>query len=244
MPLTVVVDEEFARLAWPGEEALGRRVRLAREGQPWRTVVGIVPVTDHEAEMRAAWFLPYYQDPTGGSTEQLHIMVRGAGLPTMAAMREVIAGIDPALAVYGTTTMEALQRERRSPDRLGAVVSAVFAVFGLLLAGFSLYGLLAYSVELRRSEIGIRMALGAKRREIVSLVLRQAIARFVAGTVVGTALALAANRVLQGMIAGLGDVSWRTMTLLAALMAVVTFIAAAAPAMRATRVEALRSLRS
>jgi predicted permease len=242
-PMTVVVDEEFARMAWPGQDALGKRVRSARPDQPWRTVVGVVPVTEHEAEMRASWFLPYYQDPNGASTEQLHVMVRRSPAVSIQSLRDVVAEIDPALAVYGLTTMEALQGERTSQDRLGAIVSGVFAIFGVVLAGFSLYGLLSYSVELRRGEMGIRLALGASRGSIVSLVLRQAAARLAAGVALGLALALGVNRVLRSAVEGLDWVPWQTLLALAALMTVVTAAAALAPAVRATRVDPIRSLR-
>ena len=246
MPMTVVIDEEFARMAWPGQEALGKRVRLARPDQPWRTVVGVVPVTDHEAEMRAAWFLPYYQDPVGPSTEQLHIMVRRSGAVSalsMESLRDVVAKIDPSLAVYGISTMEALQADRTSQDRLGAVVSGAFALFGIMLAGFSLYGLLSYSVELRRGEMGVRLALGASRGSIVSLVLRQAAMRLAAGVTLGLVLALGLNQVLRGAIEGLDWVPWQTLAMLTVLMTGVTAVAAMAPAVRATRVDPIRSLR-
>ena len=243
-PLTVVIDEEFARMAWPGQDAIGKRVRLARADQPWRTVVGIVPVTEHEAEMRASWFLPYYQDPIGPSAEQLHIMVRRSPSASMESLREVVRRIDPTLAVYGMTTMLALQDERTSQDRLGAIVSGVFAVFGLMLAGFSLYGLLSYSVELRTGEMGVRMALGASRGSIVRLILRQAATRLVAGIVLGLTLALAMNQMLRGAIDGLPWVAWTTLITLAGLMAAVAAVAAVAPAVRATRVDPIQSLRS
>jgi predicted permease len=243
-PMTVVIDEEFARMAWPGQDALGKRVRLARPEQPWRTVVGIVPVTEHDAEMRASWFLPYYQDPVGPSAEQLHVMVRRSPAVSMESLREVVRQIDPTLAVYGMTTMLALQDERTSQDRLGAIVSGVFAVFGLMLAGFSLYGLLSYSVELRTGEMGVRMALGASRGSIVRLILRQAATRLVAGIALGLALAMAMNQVLRGAIDGLPWVAWTTLISLAGVMALVSAVAAVAPAMRATRVDPIRSLRS
>jgi ABC-type antimicrobial peptide transport system permease subunit len=241
--MTVVIDEEFARMAWPGQDAVGKRVRLARPDQPWRTVIGVVPVTEHEAEMRAAWFLPYYQDPNGPSTEQLHVMVRRSDAVSVESLRAVVAQIDPALAVYGMTTMEALQRERTSQDRLGAIVSGVFAIFGIVLAGFSLYGLLSYSVELRKGEMGIRMALGASRGSIVSLVMRQAATRLAAGLTLGLALAVGLNQLLRGAIEGLEWVPWQTLLTLTALMTVVTAAAALAPAFRATRVDPIQSLR-
>lgn len=243
-PRTVVIDEPFADMAWPGQDPIGKRVRIARDGQPWMTVIGVVPVTEHEAEMRAAWFLPYAQDPLGPSTEQLHVMVRRSPAVSMTALRDVIREIDPALAVYGVTTMQALQHERTSQDRLGAIVSAVFAAFGLILAGFSLYGLLSYSVELRKGEMGIRMALGASRRRIVALIMRQAATRLVAGTVIGIGLALVVNQLLRAAIEGLDWIPWQTMLWLALLMTVVTAVAAAVPAVRATRVDPIRSLRA
>lgn len=242
-PLTVVIDAEFARMAWPGQEAVGKRVRLARPNQEWRTVIGVVPVTEHEAEMRASWFLPYYEDPRGPSTEQLHVMVRRSAAVSMESLRDVVRQIDPSLAVYGLTTMELLQQERTAQDRLGAIVSGVFAVFGLVLAGFSLYGLLSYSVELRAREMGVRMALGASRRSILALILRQAAVRLAAGALLGVVLALALNQVLRSAIDGLEWIPWETLFALTGLMAVVTAAASMAPAIRATRVDPIRSIR-
>jgi putative ABC transport system permease protein len=242
-PLTVVIDEPFAAMAWPNEDPIGKRVRMARDGQPWRTVIGVVPVTEHEAEMRANWFLPYYQDPTGPSTEQLHLMVRRSAAVSTASLREIVRAIDPGLGVYGVTMMESLQRDRTAQDRLGAIVSGVFALFGLVLAGFSLYGLLSYSVELRSHEMGLRLALGASRGTIVGLVLRQAGARLLVGSVIGIAMALVVNQALRAAIEGLSWVPWQTLLSLTLIMAGVTAIAAAAPALRATRVDPIRSLR-
>lgn len=243
-PLTVVIDEPFARMAWPGADPIGKRVRAARPDQPWRTVVGVVPVTEHDAEMRASWFLPYYQDPMGSSTEQLHIMFRGNPGVTMETMREAVKSVDPALAVYGTTTMASLWSARTSQDRLGAIVAGVFAMFGLLLAGFSLYGLLSYAVELRTSEMGVRMALGATRGAIVALVLRQAASRLAAGLAIGLMLAVGANQLMRTAVDGLEWVPWQTLLAIAGVMTLVSALAAVMPALRATRVDPIRSLRA
>jgi predicted permease len=243
-PLTVVINESFARMAWPGEDPIGKRVRSAAPDRPWRTVIGVVPDLDHEAEMRAAWYLPYQQDPTGASTEQLHIMTRWSAGVSVAQLQDVVREVDPALPVYGVSTMEALQRDRRSQDRLGAVVAGVFAVFGLVLAGFSLYGLLSYSVELRRGEMGLRMALGAHRRDILSLVLRQAGMRLAAGALAGLLLSLLMNQGLRAAIDGLPWVGWRTMAGLLVVMLAVTVVAAVAPALQASRADPVLAMRA
>lgn len=243
-PLTVVINESFARMAWPGEDPLGKRVRSAFPDRPWRTVIGVVPDTDHEAEMRAAWFLPYHQDPTGASTEHLHIMTRQSAAVSTAMLQNAVREIDPALAVYGVSTMEALQQTRRSQDRLGAIVAGVFAVFGLVLAGFSLYGLLSYSVELRRGEMGLRMALGADRRDILSLVFRQAATRLVAGALLGVLLSFLMNQGLRAAVDGLPWVGWQTIGGLVLMMLTVTVVAAVAPALRASRVDPVLAMRA
>ena len=140
--------------------------------------------------------------------------------------------------------MPSLDREVTAQDMLGAIVYGVFAVFGLVLAGFSLYGLLSYSVELRTSEIGIRMALGASRHSIIGLVMRQAAMRLLAGTVVGITLALGVNQLLRSVVDDLPWVAWQTLAALSLLMGAVTLVAAAIPALRATRVDPMRSLRA
>ena len=170
-------------------------------------------------------------------------MVRTATV-SMTALRDLVREIDPALAVYGTTTMAALQRDRTAQDRLGAIVSGVFAVFGLLLAGFSLYGLLSYSVELRTAEMGVRIALGSSRGAIVSLVLTQAALRMLAGLALGVALAFGANGLLRSAIEGLPWVPWQSLAVLCGVMALVAVAAALVPALRATRIDPIRCLRA
>jgi ABC-type antimicrobial peptide transport system permease subunit len=151
--------------------------------------------------------------------------------------------IDPAIAIYGATTMASLQRERTAQDRLGAIVSGAFAVFGLLLAGCSLYGLMSYSVEQRRAEMGVRLALGARPRAILALVLRQALVRLAAGLAVGVVLALGVNQLLRSAITDLPWVDWSMLAGLAGVMTVVTAAAVMVPALRATRIDPTRSLR-
>jgi ABC-type antimicrobial peptide transport system permease subunit len=242
MPLRVVVDVRFARATWPGEDPIGKGVRSPRTGPEWRTVVGVVPDLVQENESPIAWYLPYLQDPVGPSTEQLHLMVRTRTAPVQA-LQAAILEVDRDLAVYGVGTMEGLWRERSSADRLGAVVSATFAAFGLLLAAFSLYSLLAYSVEMRRTEIGVRIALGASRREILLLVMRQAALRFGVGLALGLVVALGANQLLRGAIADLPWIGWESVAIVTGIMAGVGALAAFLPALKAAGTDPIRTLR-
>ncbi len=242
--LTVVVDQPMARWLWPGEDPIGKRIRVAREGETWRTVVGVTRETVREGELPAQWYLPYYQDPLGGSGNQLHLMVRARGPGVGEAVRRVVRRVDPGLALHGVTTMTALQDERVAPDKLGAVASGLFAGFGLLLAGFSLYGLLSYSIESRTQELGTRIALGAPRGRIVALVFREAVRRLAIGLAAGLALAMALNQVLRGLVAG---VAWVPPLTFAGLLAILTGVAAAAsaiPIRRAVRVDPARAMRN
>lgn len=241
-PPTVVVDEALARSFWPDQDPIGKRIRVAREGQPWRTVVGVAPVVTKEGEFTAQWYLPYHQDPLGASTAQLHLMVRARGAGAAASVRRAVHRIDPGLALHGVTTMTALAQERLAPDRIGAVVSGLFAAFGMVLAGFSLYGLLSYSIASRAAELGIRMALGASRRNIVSLVLHQAGVRLVVGLLAGCVLALGMNQVLRGLVAGVEWVRPATLGGLLCVLAAVAGLASLFPVRRALALDPARVL--
>jgi ABC-type antimicrobial peptide transport system permease subunit len=170
-------------------------------------------------------------------------MVRGHSAVDLDALRRVVQRIDPDLAAHGATTMQALQAERVAQDRLGAMVSALFALFGLVLAGFSLFGLLSYSVEMRSPELGTRIALGATRARILRLILGQAGMRLVAGVAIGLALAAGLNQLLRGLVAGVEWVPVPALLGLTATLAAIALAASIVPALRATRLDPVRCLK-
>lgn len=244
-PPTVVIDEAMANRLWPGDDPLGQRVRLAQGEREWRTVVGVVADTYMEGDYTEAWFLPFHQQPLGRSNEDLHVMLRVRSPTAVDAARAAIAEVDPNLPTYEVAAMSALRDDLIAQDRLGSLVSASFAAFGLLLAAFGLHGLLAYLVSLRSREIGTRIALGASRGSILEMVLRQAGRLLAGGVAIGIVAALALDSFLRRAVLETELVSvWLILLPLLAFLTVVAGVAALLPAYRATRIDPATAFRA
>jgi ABC-type antimicrobial peptide transport system permease subunit len=241
--LVVIVDEALANRFWPGEDAIGKRVRIHREGSDWLTIVGVVADVEEDGDYTETWYLPYTQMPTARSSENLHFMVRGDDPSVLDGARRAVQALDPNLALYELATMSSLRAENISQDRLGAAVGTLFAGFGLLLAGLGVFGMLSYNVSTRSREIGTRIALGAHPSQVTGLVLHGALKLAAAGTVFGIAMALGLNRIIQGMIFGIETASPALIAGLCLVLVVAAGIAAALPALRAARVDPIQALR-
>ena len=223
---------------------MGKRIRIAREGEPWRTVVGVVGVVEAAGDYDEGWYLPFYQEPMGRSNEMLHIMTRLRDERFVTDVRRAIAQVDPDLPVFDVASMSDLRRRNLSQDRLGAVMTAAFAAFGLLLATVGLYGLMAYLVGLRTREIGTRIALGASGTDVLRLVLTRAARLVLVGSAAGLALALALNHVLRGIVAGVRMAGPHLVVPILAVLMVVGGGAVLVPALRAVRVDPVRAFRA
>lgn len=243
-PPTVVIDESMAHRFWPGRDPIGARVRLARDGEPWRTVVGVVADTHMEGDYTEAWYLPFHQDPMGRSNDDLHVMMRARGEGALEAARRAVSDVDPNLPTYEVAAMHELRDDLIVEDRMGSAVSLAFAAFGLLLAAFGLYGLLAYLVSLRSREIGTRLALGASRGSIVRMVLRRASHLLAGGIVFGAAAAYVLNVVLRRIVVGVELASPTLVVPLVAFLVAVAGAAALIPALRATRIDPATAFRA
>lgn len=243
-PPTVVIDESMANRFWPDEDPLGARLRWAREDAEWHTVVGVVADSHKEGDYTEAWYLPFHQDPLGRSNDDLHVMLRLRNAEAIDAARRAVAEVDPNLPTYEAASMVRLRDELIAQDRLGSLVSMAFAGFGLVLATFGLYGLLAYLVELRSREIGTRIALGAPQGSILWMVLRQASRLLVAGLACGAATALLLNTVLQRIVVGVELAGPALLLPLLAFLSTVVVAAALVPALRATRIDPAESFRA
>ncbi len=242
--LEVMVDANMARRHWPGEDPVGKRIRIVRDGEPWRTVVGVVGAIEALGDYDEGWYLPFYQEPMGRSNGMLHIMVRLRDESVVSDVRRAIVQVDPDLPVFEVAAMSDLRRQNLSQDRLGAVMTAVFAAFGLLLATVGLYSLMAYLVSLRAREIGTRIALGASAVDVLRTVLTRAGKLVVLGAAAGLVLALALNHVLRGIVLGVRMAGPGLVLPILAVLLAVGGVAVLVPALRAVRVDPVRAFRA
>jgi len=235
--LSVVVDESMARRFWPGEDPLGKRIRVARPDEPWHTVVGVVRDVEEEGDYTDTWYLAYAQTPVGRSSENLHFMIRAKDAGVMSQVRQAVLSVDPTLPTYETASMTDVRSVNLSQDRLGATMATVFACFGALLAALGLFGVLSYFVNTRWREIGTRIALGATRGDVVRMILREAMAMSIIAIPFGVAVGLGLNRVLQSIVPGIEPAGILLLLTVTAVLVSVTFLSALGPTLRAVRIE-------
>jgi predicted permease len=242
---SVVVNEAFARRYFAGEDPLGRRIRFGGEDRPWFTIVGIaadVKTRGAREATQVETFVPYWQLTEPG----MNVILNAAGDPALLAgpLQKAVADLDRAVPVAGITTLEAMVEESIEQPRFFAMLSSAFAILALTLAAIGLYGVLAYAVTQRTTEIGVRMALGATRPEVFRLVVGEGLRLTAAGLVCGLAGSLAVGRLLTTMLFGVGPADPRIFTGTVAVLVAVAGLACVIPARRATRVDPLIALRA
>jgi predicted permease len=245
----VVVNETFVRTFWPDvtepAEALARRVKGRGQDSPWRTVVGVVGDVKHyglERPMRPGLYQPF-----GGSRDQaLAVALRTPLEPTalMASARAVVRGLDPELALFQVRTMEEAIRGSLTTRATYSTMLAVFAAMALVLAVGGTYGVTTYLVARRTRELGIRVALGARRADVVRLVLRGSLRVVAVGVGLGVAASLGAARLMSALLFGVAP---QDLAILAGAVAALTgtvLFANGLPALRAAKVDPMESLRA
>jgi len=246
-PAVAVVDDELAARYWPHESALGHRLSLDTGGGPvqWMTIVGVVKnvrAAGLDVDAGPEVYTPFAQAPR----QLLAFTVRGKGDPAAlaAAARRAVHGIDANLPVERVATMRELVDRSIAGRRSYALLFAVFAGVALALVSVGVYGVMSYSVVRRVQEIGIRMALGARRGEVLKMVVAQGMALAGLGIAVGLGLALAASRLVASLLYGVGATDAATYAAVAALLAALALLACWLPARRATRVDPMVALRA
>jgi putative ABC transport system permease protein len=245
-PLVAVVNEHMADHYWKGS-ALGKRFQLKGDGQTMVEVVGVAKMAKYLWTGEAPqdfFYLPYRQHTGSNLTLVAESQVPNAATVAPAS-REVVRGLDPDMPVFGVRTMHDFYTQSVKPtDYLTEVVGAM-GVMGTILAMVGLYGLAAYSVSRRRREIGIRMALGADRRSVVWMVLRQGLRLGLAGAAVGMVAAFYACRAITSdpFFFAFKRVDPVVLIAIPLLLLLVTVLATWAPARHAARVDPLTSLR-
>ncbi len=246
-----VVDEAFVEQYLGGEDPVGKY--LYDEGTPPRQIVGLVAHVKHygidgESPVDPQVHYPLAQAPAEAMQfvgQRLTILVRTTKDPLAltAAVRDEVRALDANQPVFGVQTMDDLVSESLAGRRFSMLLLGVFAGVALLLAGVGIYGVMAYSMAQRTHEVGIRMALGARGRDVLWMVLRQGMALAGAGVGAGLVVALALTRVMASLLYGVSATDPSTFTGVALLLAGVALLACLIPALRATRVDPIRALR-
>jgi putative ABC transport system permease protein len=245
-PGVVVINESLARALWPGESALGRRLGDIRGGD-FRQIVGVIRDVDFPASFEEPTtpfqvYQPYTRDPWTYIT----IAVRGPGgfVHLSDAIRKAVASIDPSLAVQQLTDVPRSVAEHQRNLQLIVRALTLFAVAGLCLAAIGVYGVVAHAAAQRRSEFGIRLALGATPSAVSALVVGQGSRLAIAGVLCGFAGAWGIGRVLEATLPRITDAGLAVPLAVAALIGIVSVFASWLPALRAARVNPIIALRS
>lgn len=244
----VVINQAAAAAYWPGEDPLGKKIRLSVswgfDDDPARTVVGVVgDVRSYSATEpdRPTAYLPNAQ--FGANSMYVTLRLLRGTRTVMPAARQVVAALDPNLALNDVARMEDVVDAQLGATRFYLTLLGIFSVLALVLASVGLYGVVAYAVSRRTREIGIRVALGAPVDDVVRMLVREGMAPALLGVVAGLAGALLAGRALGSLLYGVEPHDPLTVTAVTALLVTVTLAATVVPARRASRVQPSVALR-
>ncbi|GLC26779.1 ABC transporter permease [Roseisolibacter agri] len=247
----VVINQTMADRYWPDGDALGKRFKWGTADQPWMTIVGIVGVVRHNAiveEPRAEMYVTpaHYALETGNAPRAMTLVLRTAGDPLALAapLRAVVRELDPNVPLADVQTLERVTDDALAEPRFTTVLLALFAGLALALAAVGIYGLVSLLVTQRTHEVGIRMALGARRAAIGRMMLGQGMAVAGAGVAVGLLAAGLLSRLLTTLVYGVGTLDPLTFVAVPAVLGAVTLVATLIPARRAARVDPAIALRS
>jgi predicted permease len=253
-----VVNESLARVHWPNEDPLGRRLRLLNRPPGSATtaflkVVGVVADVKNNGlteEVRQEVYVPLRQREAAidgmGFERQMSLAVRTSVEPLELAnaIRQAIGAMDPSIPVASVRTMDQILETVTVQPRFNMILLGIFAAVALVMASVGIYGVLSYSVTQRRHEIGIRIALGARPTEVMKLVVRQGMVLALIGVVIGLAISFALTHLMESLLYGVSVTDPATFTAIALLLTGVALVACYLPARRATKVDPLVALRS
>jgi putative ABC transport system permease protein len=242
----VVINETLARRIWPGEDAVGKRLKQGypEEIAPWREVVGVVNDVRFDGAERPTsmqTYMPYTQE----SRPSVGVVVRTDDNPLSlaASVEQAIHSIDKDLPVYSIFTMDQLIRNSLAQRRLVLVLLASFAALALLLAAVGIYGVISYAVRQRTHELGIRMALGAQVADVLKLILLQGLKLALIGVAIGIGAAWALTRWMESLLFEVRPTDRPTFVSIAVALLGIALFACWVPARRATKVDPMTALR-
>jgi len=245
-PGVAIINEALAKKYWPNGDPLGKRITFSDTRKPdpkWLTIVGIVRSIRHRAldiDPAPEYYLPLAQR----AQTQMILTVRGAQDPRSltSAIRREIQSIDSDQPIANVRTLETATADSVAPRRMSMVLLGAFAGIALLLASVGIYGVISYLVVQRTHEIGVRMALGAQRTDVLKLVVGHAAKLVAIGSVIGLALALFSTRTLSALLYNVGAFDATTFVLVTVALSAIALIASYIPALRATRADPMIAL--
>ena len=238
-----VINEAMAKMVWPGQEPLGKRFAIVQEPNLLQVVgvVGTAVIGQIGEDPQPIAYIPMRQQYSPGAA--LVVRTTGNPEPLLGAVRKQVEQIDKNLAFTNGQTVQQILGQGLWAARMGAALLGLFGVLALILASIGIYGVLAYSVAQRTSEIGLRMALGAQPRQVLGLVLRQGMLLALIGAAVGILVALPVARMAANLLYGVSATDPLTYAVITLLLMGVALLACYLPARRATRIDPLIALR-
>jgi len=243
-PRVVIVDETLARRHWPNESAINKRIIANGGPNDWATVIGVVghvhnsgPHTVGEPQL----YLPYLQFPQA----PIFVVARSNGnaIAITGGLRSVLRDLDSDQPISRLAAMDDLVSSAVAPQRFNTWIMGAFAIAALAMASIGLYGVMSYFVAQRTREIGIRMALGGRPRDVRGMIVRESLVISIAGVIVGCALSLGLSRAIAGLLFGIEAMDLATYAGVVVLLVCVVVLASYGPARRATRVDPMAALR-
>ena len=239
--IVAIVNEEFANRYWPGKDPIGKRIR---NDQQWFTVVGVVRNAKYRRLVYApepVYFTPLYQSYRDLVT--IHARVSGDPKSYAGVVERTVHQLNADLPVFGVTTLKSSMQLGSIFERVAGTFAGAFGLLAVVLAAVGIYGVIAYATRQRTREIAIRMALGARRVEVLRLVLGQGLWLTVAGLGIGIAISLALTRYLKSELYGVAATDVWTYAAVTLLLCLVALVACYIPAQRATKVHPMEALR-
>jgi predicted permease len=244
---SIVIDEEFAKRHWPNEDPIGKRVRIggADHDNPLLEVIGVVGRVKMESlnqnSDRVQGYMAFNEIPFGDMT----VLIKGASDPNqlISSVRNTVKSIDPDQPIYNPLTMDEIRADSVAGERLNLTLFSLFAGIALVLAIVGIYGVMSYSVTQRTHEIGIRMAIGARPRDVFTMILGHGMKLALIGVVIGLVGAFALTRLMATMLFGVEPTDATTFAGISLILITVALLACYLPGRRATKVEPTISLR-